>query len=237
VNDAELRHIAEGGGIPDLSERLAQRGSSPPWKDLRTVFCRRKLWGIYIGQFGLSSTLWFYLTWFPTYLIRYRHIALTSAGLLASLPFLSAFLGVLSGGFLSDWLLRRGHSLTVARKVPIVTGLLLASMIAFATGLHRPVLIVTCMACSFFGCGLASITWSVVSTIAPERLIGLTGGVFNSFSNLAAILVPIMVGALIRGDNFSRALLFVSSMAIAGMLSYVFLVGRIERISEQQGQT
>ncbi|OXI97728.1 hypothetical protein CFB48_19875 [Burkholderia sp. AU33647] len=33
---------------------------------------RRKLWGIYLGQFALNSTLWFFLTWFPTYLVKYR---------------------------------------------------------------------------------------------------------------------------------------------------------------------
>jgi len=232
ANQAELRLIEEGGGIPELSRKLHQSQSVSVWADLGIVLGRRKLWGIYIGQFGLSSTLWFYLTWFPTYLVRYRHIALERAGFLSSAPFLAAFVGVISGGFLSDWLLRRGMSVTLARKIPIVAGLLLASLIFLANGFSDPRLVIACMACSFFGCGFASITWSVISTVAPERLIGLTGGVFNFISNCSAIVVPIVVGFLIKGDSFTYPLLFISCMAVVGICSYVFVVGDIQRIAE-----
>jgi len=233
VNHAELRLIEAGGGIPELSRKLSESPSSSVWRDLAIVLGKRKLWGIYIGQFGLASTLWFFLTWFPTYLVTYRHIALARAGLLSSAPFLAAFVGVLSGGLLSDWLLRRGMSVTRARKIPIVAGLFLASLLFLANSFQDPRLVIACMACSFFGCGFASITWSVVSTVAPERLIGLTGGVFNFISNCSAIVVPSVVGLLIRGQSFTYPLVFISCMAFMGICSYLFVVGRIERVSEQ----
>ncbi len=232
VNQAELRLIEEGGGIPELSRKFHQSQSVSVWADLGIVLGKRKLWGIYIGQFGLSSTLWFYLTWFPTYLVRYRHIALEKAGFLSSAPFLAAFVGVISGGFLSDWLLRKGIGVTLARKIPIVAGLLLASLIFLANGFSDPRLVIACMACSSFGCGFASITWSVISTVAPERLIGLTGGVFNFISNCSAIVVPTVVGFLIRGESFTYPLIFISCMAVVGICSYVFVVGDIQRIAE-----
>ena len=75
------------------------------------------------------------------------------------------------------------------------------------------------------------ITWSLVSTIAPERLIGLTGGVFNFVGNLAAIVVPLAIGLLIQGQDFTRPLVFVSAMALIGALSYIGLVGKVERIA------
>lgn len=231
VNKAELRLIEQGGGIPELSRKLRRSPSVSVWADLGIVLGRRKLWGIYIGQFGLTSTLWFFLTWFPIYLVQYRHIALEKAGFLSSAPFLAAFVGALSGGFLSDWLLRRGMSLTLARKIPIVAGLLLASLIVLANRFQKPQLVIACMACSFFGCGFASITWSVVSTVAPERLIGLTGGVFNFISNCSAIVVPIVVGLLIKGESFTYPLVFISCMAVIGIYCYVFVVGDIERIA------
>jgi ACS family D-galactonate transporter-like MFS transporter len=67
--------------------------------------------------------------------------------------------------------------------------------------------------------------------MAPERLIGLTGGVFNFMGNLAAIVVPLAIGLLIRGRDFTRPLLFVSAMALVGALSYIVLVGKVERIA------
>jgi MFS transporter, ACS family, D-galactonate transporter len=230
VNQAEIDWIAQHGGIPDLSQRIL-RSKKLMWRDLKIVLGHRKLWGIYIGQFGLVSTQWFFLTWFPTYLVTYRHLDFMNAGLLASIPFFGAFGGVLAGGFLSDWMLRRGVDLTMARKVPIITGLLLSTSIVGANYVLSPISVTAFFTCAFFGSGFASITWSLVSTIAPEHLIGLTGGVFNFVGNLGAIVVPVAIGFLIRGQDFTRPLILVSATALLGALSYFGLVGKIERIA------
>ena len=150
------------------------------WSDLRVVLGRRKLWGVYIGQFGINSTQWFFLTWFPTYMVTYRHVSFLKSGLLEALPFLGAFVGVLMGGFVSDLMLRTGSTLTKARKLPIIVGLLLCSSIIGANYVSSPIYISACLTLAFFGCGFGSITWSLVSTIAPEHLIGLTGGYSTS---------------------------------------------------------
>jgi ACS family D-galactonate transporter-like MFS transporter len=231
VNAAETGMIAADGGVLDFAELHARGTSNNSWPDVCLILGSRKLWGIYIGQFGMSCTLWFFLTWFPTYLVSFRHMDFMRAGLLASLPFIGAFVGVLTGGFTSDYMLRRGLSLTVARKTPIIGGLLLASIIVLANFLTKPNQIIACLCCSFFGCGFASISWSLVSALAPKRLIGLTGGVFNFFSNLAAVTVPIVIGVLVKGQSFVWPLAFISTMTILGALSYVVLVGKIERIS------
>lgn len=231
ANQAEIDWIADNGGIPDLSERIVQ-SREILWSDLKIVLSRRKLWGMYIGQFGLVSTQWFFLTWFPAYLVSYRHMNFMKSGLLASIPFLGAYLGVLSGGFLSDWILCHGGTLTVARKVPIIFGLLLSTSIIGANYVTDPVHVTAFFTCAFFGSGFASITWSLVSTIAPVRLIGLTGGVFNFVGNLAAIIVPVAVGFLIRGTDFTRPLIFVSSTALLGALCYIAIIGKIERLQE-----
>ena len=178
--------------------------------DLAHVLSSRKLWGVYLGQFALTSTLWFFLTWFPTYLVQAREMSFVKAGFLASLPFLAAFVGVLCSGLLSDAMVRRGASLGTARKVPIVAGLLLSTSIIGANFVNEPAAIVAFLALAFFGNGLASITWSLVSAIAPERLLGLTGGVFNFFGNLSGITVPIVIGYLARDYGFSAGLAYVA---------------------------
>ena len=230
VNQAEIDHIAANGGIPDLSQRLNLQKKRFAWSDLKVVLGSRKLWGVYIGQFGINSTQWFFLTWFPTYMVTYRHVNFLKSGLLEALPFLGAFVGVLMGGFVSDLMLRTGSSLTRARKLPIVVGLLLCSSIIAANYVSSPMYISACLTLAFFGCGFGSITWSLVSTIAPEPLIGLTGGVFNFVGNLSAVVVPLAIGFLIKGNDFTRPLIGVSAMALMGACSYIFLVGKIERM-------
>lgn len=53
------------------------------------------------------------------------------------------------------------------------------------------------MTIAFFGSSFATITWSLVSRLAPARQLGLTGGVFNLIGNLAAIATPIVIGLLV----------------------------------------
>ena len=86
------------------------------------------------------------------------------------------------------------------------------------------------MTIAFFGTGLASIVWSLVSVVAPERLIGLTGGGFNFIGGLSGIIVPIGIGYLANGSDFAPALVFVSCLTLLGAFSYGVLIGRVERL-------
>jgi ACS family D-galactonate transporter-like MFS transporter len=232
VNKEELAYIEKGGGLVNRSHSAAARGKSPKfnWSDLGEVFVHRKLWGIYIGQFAIAGTLWFFLTWFPTYLVKYRGVSFLKSGFMASAPFLSAFAGILISGFLSDHMVRRKVPIDVARKLPVILGLLLSMAVVGANYVESPALIIFFMCVSFFGNGVASITWVFVSTLAPKHLVGLTGGVFNCIGNLSGIIVPIAIGWLARDGQFAPALIFVACLGLTGALSYIFLVGRVERI-------
>jgi hypothetical protein len=97
------------------------------------------------------------------------------------------FAGGQLGGVMSDFLLRKGYSLTVARKTPIVVGMVLSmAMIACNyTDVQR--VIVALMALAFFGKGVGALGWAVMSYCAPKEITGLAGGVFNMCGNLSSI--------------------------------------------------
>lgn len=228
VSKKELEYIEKGGGLTDrnkINEKLSFK-----WGNLRQVFIHRKLWGIYIGQFCLGATMWFFLTWFPTYLVKYRGFDFLQSGFYTSIPYLSAFCGILLSGFLSDYLLRKGVSESIARKTPVIAGLLLTVSIIGANYTEDPALIITFMCIAFFGNGIASITWIFVSLLAPKHLLGLTGGVFNFIGGLSGVAIPVMIGFLVRGGSFTTALFTIGLIGIAGALSYIFLVGKVQRI-------
>jgi len=235
TNAAEIDLIQQGGGIPDLSERIEREQktrSTFSWADMKIVLSRRKLWGLYIGQFCYLASANFFLTWFPTYLVKYRKLDFLSVGFYAAVPFLAGFAGVLFSGFVSDALLRRGASLETSRKVPVLTGIFLSMLIVGAQLVDAPGAIITFLAIAFFGTGMASITWSYVSAIAPERLIGLTGGVFNFFGGASSVVIPIAIGYLVQGGSFTPALGLCAGLAAIAALSYIFLVGSMERVQE-----
>ncbi|WP_428485908.1 MFS transporter [Rhodopila sp.] len=234
VNAAEIALIESTGGIPDLSTRIEahRRQSGITWRDLGVVLGRRKLWGLYLGHFAWGNTAAFFLTWFPTYLVKYRHLDFIKAGIYASLPFLCAVVGVLCSGMLSDWLVRRGVSLSIARKTMIICGLGLSSVIIGANYVSSPALIIMFLALAFLANGLASIHWSLVSATAPERLIGLTSGMFNFAGGLASITGPIVIGFLLQAGSFTAPLVYIACVALLGAGSYIFIVGKLERVAD-----
>jgi MFS transporter, ACS family, D-galactonate transporter len=235
VNAAEIRKIAESGGIPDLSRRSAAHRAANKGsvlRDLGIVLGRRKLWGIYFGHFVWGTVGTFFRTWFPTYLVTYRHFTFIKAGFYISLPFLAVFVGVLVSGAVSDLLVRRGFSLTFARKAPIVGGLIFSTSIVGANYVDSEPLIILFLTFAFFCNGVASIHWSLVSATAPERLIGLTSSVFNFMGGLAGILSPIVIGFLLRAGDFRLPLVFIAVIEAMGVFSYIFVVGKLERVPE-----
>ncbi|HEX2760856.1 MAG TPA: MFS transporter, partial [Rhizomicrobium sp.] len=218
ANAAEIAQIEAGGALTELGSAHKEK-SKVTWNEFTTVFKYRKLWGVYIGQFAVTSCQWFFLTWFPTYLVEFRHLSFVKTGLYASVPFLAAFVGVLLSGFVSDRLLRGGNSLSVARKTPIICGLLLSSSIIGANYVEAPELVIAFMALAFFGNGMASIGWSLISHVAPRHLIGLTGGTFNFISNLSGITTPLIIGYLAQGGNFAPGLTYIATVAVIGALA------------------
>lgn len=230
VNQAEIELISAGGGLVDLGRKKPIHAPGFSRSGLQVVLSKRKLWGIYLGQYAVGSTLWFFLTWFPTYLVKYRGMDFIKSGFLTSLPFLAAFCGVISAGLFSDWLIRKGASVGFARKFPIISGLLISTSIIGANFTDSTDWVIFFMAVAFFGNGFASITWSLVTSLAPENMLGLTGGVFNFVGNLAAVSTPLAIGYLASGSDFAPAITYVACVALLGAMSYVFLVGKVERI-------
>jgi ACS family D-galactonate transporter-like MFS transporter len=71
----------------------------------------------------------------------------------------------------------------------------------------------------------------VISEIAPVSMMGLTGGIFNFGANLAGILTPLVIGFILGATgSFYWALAYIGAMALIGALSYIFLLGKVERI-------
>ena len=227
VNQAELDYIREGGGMVETV--AASRRFS--WADVFELLSHRQLWGIYIGQFAVGVTLWFFLTWFPSYLVTARHLTILHAGFYASIPYISAMLGVLFGGAFSDGLVRRGLSTAAARKTPVIIGLLGASTIALANYISDINVVIAVLSIAFFCQGMSNMSWTLVTEMAPRELQGLTGAVFNVFANIPSIVTPIVIGYILATTNsFAGALVFVTVVDLIGVASYIFVIGRVYRI-------
>jgi ACS family glucarate transporter-like MFS transporter len=128
-------------------------------------------------------------------------------------------------------MLRRGWSLTAARKTPIVGGMLLSMAMIACNYTDLEWVVVALMALAFFGKGIGALGWAVMSDAAPREITGLANGVFNMCGNVSSITTPIIIGAIIQATgSFNDALVFVGANALLAAVSYLVIVGEIERM-------
>jgi MFS transporter, ACS family, D-galactonate transporter len=221
---------------PEQLRRLqAERGSKTaggpkvPWLSL---FRYRTIWGMMIGFFCLNFVIYFFITWFPTYLVQARGFSLSQLGTLGVLPALVAIPGGWIGGFTSDALYRRGWSLTAARKTCLVGGMLGSTAITFSA--FAPSVYVALL---FFAISYASLAftaasiWSLPGDVAPSQAhVASIGGIQNFASNLAGIVTTTFTGVMltITSGSFIVPLVVAGGFCLLGALVYLFVVGEIE---------
>jgi len=236
VNRAELEHIAQGGGLIEMGElrevvssRTIQKGLTAFY--LKQLLSNRMLLGVYLGQFSINVLTYFFLTWFPVYLVQQRHLSILKAGFMASVPALCGFVGGVLGGVISDALLRAGWSVTAARKLPIVGGMLLSTTLIVCNYVDSEWVVIALMALAFFGKGVGALGWAVVADTAPREVVGLAGSIFNMFGNVAGIVTPIVIGYIVESTgSFNLALVFVGLNALVTVVAYLVIVKDIHRI-------
>jgi ACS family glucarate transporter-like MFS transporter len=236
ISPAEIEHIEKSGGLANLDRAAGGKPAGTPltWEGVKRLLSERMLIGIYLGQFCITTLTYFFITWFPIYLVQARHMSILHGGFAVALPALCGSVGGVLGGVFSDSLLRRGYSLTFARKTPIIAGMLLSITMIACNFTNVQSVVMFLMSLAFFGKGFGALGWTVIADTSPRELIGLNGGLFNLFGNTAGITTPIVIGWIVKKTgSFQDALIFVGVTALVAIFSYVVIVGEIRRVEIQ----
>jgi sugar phosphate permease len=188
-----------------------------------------------LGFFCLNFVIYFFITWFPSYLVQTRGFSLKSLGTLGMIPALISIPGGWLGGYVSDALFRRGWSLTAARKTCMVGGMLLSSVITLSAFTANVYLML-----AFFGIAYGSLAfaaasiWSLPADVAPTPdHVASIGGIQNFASNLAGIVITTFTGVMVAMSkgSFTIPLVVAGGFCVLGAFSYLVIVGRIEPLS------
>ncbi|MCS3390719.1 MFS transporter [Burkholderia thailandensis] len=231
MNRAEIEYIENGGGLVNMDRAGVANAQGPDLGYIGQLLKNRMMMGVYVAQYCINALTYFFITWFPVYLVQARGMSILKAGFVASVPAVCGFLGGILGGIVSDALLRRGASLSVARKVPIVLGMLLSVSMVVCNYVDTQGIVVAVMALAFFGKGMGALGWAVNSDTAPKQIAGLSGALMNTFGNLSSITTPIAIGYIVnRTGSFNGALVYVGLHALVACVCYLFVVGEIKRV-------
>ncbi|KVH03891.1 MFS transporter [Burkholderia anthina] len=207
----------------------ATDGPKVSWLDL---FRYRTVWGMMIGLFCLNFAIYFFITWFPSYLLQSRGFSLASLGTWGMLPALLAIPGGWLGGYVSDSLFRRGWSATAARKTCLVFGMLLSSSIALSAFVENDWACLGLFALAYASLSFAGANvWTLVGEVAPTPAhVASLGGIQNFAGNLAGIFITTFTGVMlsITKGSFVVPLAVAGALCVVGALSYLFVVGKVE---------
>jgi sugar phosphate permease len=209
-----------------------------------TLFRYRTVWGMMLGFFCLNFVIYFFITWFPSYLVEARGFSLKSLGTLGTLPAIASIPGGWFGGWLSDTLVKRGWSLTAARKTCIVGGMLLSSVITMTSVVKDTYMMLVLFAIAYASLAAAAASiWSLPADVAPtpKHVASLTG-IQNFASNLAGIALTTFTGVMLQltRGSFTIPLVVAGGFCVLGAVSYLVVVGRVEplraRVAEENDE-
>ncbi|MEJ1975043.1 MAG: MFS transporter [Acetobacteraceae bacterium] len=177
--------------------------------------------------FGYAYILYFFLSWFPSYLTMVQHLSIQRMGVVNVIPWLVGFLGLASGGFVCDYVYRRTGRALFARKLVLVSSLIIAAICVALAGVVTGVAgVVTLMAVAVFFMYLtASTYWAIILDTVEARRVGGVSGFVHMIANCAGIVAPAVTGYLVQwSGDFTSAFILTGGIAVAGAVSVAVFV-------------
>ena len=219
-----------------VGRSASSRGSDPmpaARVPLLALLRHRSVWGIIFTQIGYLYAYFFFLTWLPGYLILERKMTVLKTGFVASLPFWVGMIGTLAGGWLGDYLIRRGFSRTASRKWIIGSGFTLSTILVVTAAFTYQTWLAVTLLTLCMGC-MRLATASIHATpldLAPPGAVASLASIQNFAGSLSALMGTIVTGYIVEATgSFVAALVAAGGMALFGAISYVFVVGRLETL-------
>jgi MFS family permease len=200
---------------------------------LADIFRLRSFWGACGGHFSINYLSYFMLTWLPFYLVRERHLSMQFMAKTASAYYMIDALSAITTGWLSDFFVRRGYTPTLVRKTAMAIGHTIAAIAVAGCALANPQWYPLCLVAIGIGCGVVGAGPLAFSqTLAGPHATGKWTGLQNGFANVAGVVAPALTGFLVdRTGSFLAPLAITAAVLVAGGLSWVFVVGRVEEVS------
>jgi ACS family hexuronate transporter-like MFS transporter len=187
------------------------------WRLFRTRF----VWSFTLSKVFLDPVWYFYIFWFPEYLKRARQFDMASIGKYGWIPFLVAGLGNLLGGWFSAALLRRGVSLTVARKTAVTFfATLMCSAIpaVLVADVRLSIALVSMAMVGYTGCSANMLAFP--SDVFPKNAVGSVYGLASMGSGFGGMVFTLLTGWVI--DHYSYVPVFlgfgITPLVCAGII-------------------
>jgi sugar phosphate permease len=222
VSRAELARIRGVDEKGEIKQANIQKRPKVPWG---VLLKHSNMWAVMCAYAAYIYSLWFFLSWLPSYLVEYRKYTLIKMGFFASMPLLAGVVGDTFGGWLTDKLLVKTNNLRFARRsVAIVAMLGCGASMLLAALAAKPNTAVYCLTGAMFFLEMTiGPAWAVPMDIGGE-FSGTVSGMMNMGGQIVGALSPTIFGILVAGGNWVAPFVVSSCLLFVGAGIWAFWI-------------
>jgi ACS family glucarate transporter-like MFS transporter len=220
IKSTELAYIVRGrDAAQSLHNILGEdKKETIPWE--RIVTSREALL-LTTSYFAFCYMTWIFFGWFYIYLVQVRGLDQRSSALYTSLPFVAMTLGCVSGGVLSDtivrrWNLRAGRCWLTLACMAISSALLVLAADA-PYGQEASIISAASMGILYM---CANCFWSTVNDIAG-RLSSVVSGLMNMGGQIGGAVAASVTPLVAKNHGWAASFLVAGAIGGAGAILWV----------------
>jgi MFS transporter, ACS family, aldohexuronate transporter len=233
---ALVKDEIEAPSVEDIAKSAApselEGENAPKWRDLLRY---RQVWAIVLMRFLTDPIWWLFVIWLPEYLQKARGFSLKDVGSFAWLPYLTAGIGSLLGGWASGYLIGRGWSVDRARKSVMLLAALLMPAGILAVRAKNPMvaLALICVVTFAFQVWINNVQ-VLPSDFFPGKAVASVAGLGGTGAGISSLIFTLTTGWVV--DHFSYTPIFTAAGLFGplGAIVLFTLAGPIRRVSYGQ---
>jgi ACS family hexuronate transporter-like MFS transporter len=198
-----------------------------PRASWRQLWGQREVWGLLLARFFSDAVWWFYLFWMPKYLVEQRAFTLAEIGLIAWMPYLSADVGAIAGGYVSGRLIGPRRTVLQARYIPMAVSAFLMP-ISIAIALTRSSAVAVALICMVT---FSHMIWktnlmTITNDIYPIQSVGTVAGIVSVGSGVGGVLFMNITGRIVEAFSYNTMFVIMGFLHPAAFLVCRWLVGK-----------
>jgi ACS family hexuronate transporter-like MFS transporter len=172
-----------------------------------------------------------YMLWLPSYLKDVHHLNLRTIGLFQWVPYLCAAIGSITGGLMSGWLIRRGHTVNFSRKTAMAIAACMMPAGIFAARAQSPYVALTLIGVVLFAFQMwISNVQTLPSDYFANASIGSVAGLGGMAAGISSLLFNLGTGWLVTNFGYAAVLSIAGLLAPIGALSLFWIAGPVRRL-------
>ncbi len=222
----------------DIAEVLAPKPKSDSMVRWIDLFRYPQVCGLVFAKFLSDAAWYFYIFWLPKYLYDVHHFDTRQVGYFAWIPYAAAGVGSLLGGWFSSWLIQRGFSLNMSRKIAL--GVSAAVMPSILLVMHSPVqFAIVLFSIAFAGQqSWSTLVMTLPSDLVPSSVVGSFAGLVGFGGAMGGIVFGLVVGQLLdKGFGYGPVFACVSVLHVIAFFLILLTIRVVAPIDFEKSGT